>query len=65
MQDMDCALEGLHNLAIVLSSELEEGLSLFLEDGSDGLDSVAFYQSSVEGMVDQHRPCLLPVVFQG
>jgi len=65
MQDVDCAFEWLHNLAIVLSSELEKGLSLFLEDGSDGLDSVAFYQSPIEGMVDQHRPCLLPVVVQG
>jgi hypothetical protein len=61
---VDCGLEGLHNLAIV-ASEFEESLRLFLENGGNGLNRVAFYQPRVERMVDQPCPCLRSVILQG
>jgi len=64
MQDVDYGLEGLHNLAIV-ASEFEESLRLFLENGGNGLNRVAFYQLRIERMVNQPCPCLFSVVFQG
>jgi hypothetical protein len=64
MQDVDCTSERLHDLAIV-APELEESMGLFLENGGNGLNRVAFYQPRIERMVDQLCPCLFPVVFQG
>ena len=37
-------------------------MSLFLDNGGNGLNRVAFYYPR---MVDRLCPCLLPVVFQG